>query len=97
MDDLLSGLNNTKAEIVLIKRDQVISLIGAEATEDLHEGILEIQSTMSKKKNSIIPKHKRVKKEIYGRFNRIELIKAIQHASATSNNHTRIDNESERV
>jgi len=68
--DLLKGLNNTVAEEVTLQINKLAMFV------------VETQSPLTVKKNSAIPPEKRMTKTGLGRFNREQIIAAIESGSA---------------
>lgn len=79
-------LRRVAAENILLDKQQVISVIGAEKEEELSLFGIRMKTDMvgKKKKRSAIPPHKRYKTSQYGKYNRKEIIRAIDEARTSS-------------
>jgi len=77
---LLTGLNNTSSEDVLLDISQVISVIGLEETEKLCEVTTKMSSAAVKKKKS---RPARTTLSGLGKFNRKGVINAIYKAQGS--------------
>jgi len=80
--DLLKGLNNTVAEEVTLQIEHVLAFVSEDTANKLAMFVVETQSPLTVKKNSAIPPEKRMTKTGLGRFNREQIIAAIESGSA---------------
>jgi hypothetical protein len=81
-EKLINGLNNTKAESVVLKMAQVIESIGLAKAEELCLVCIEVETELYKKKpNSVMMPSKRIRREGYGKFLRVPMLHALQQAA----------------
>lgn len=85
-DFYLTRLSSIAAEEIVLDIGQVNSVIGVAACESISKYIVTMNTDLMgkrKKARSAIPMHKRVAVSGLGKFNRLELIAAIQSALLT--------------